>query len=142
MNKIVRMSLLGMLLFPFALGCGESAKPRPEPVEFQGKVTHADGSPASKLMISLLPNEEGGRLMPVGFIISDSGTLTDHSGKSPKAIPGAYRGYIAPAPAKSKADESAINAAMKKVPEKYKQEGMPVIDVQISSGSSVEIKLD
>ncbi len=104
------------------LGCGESARPLAEPVDFSGKVTDAAGKPVGYMELALQPMDNTSR--PAYAPVGADGTFKG------KAIPGKYAYFF----------QLKGGAEATQVPAKYRQ-GNKDASVQVSNGANLDLKL-
>lgn len=118
-----------ILLVGLMSGCGYRPSMRAEPVDVRGKVTFADGSPVTGLVLAVQPTGQG---HPNGFALGAGGEF------SGKLIPGTYIYYFQ-VQGRTPAERQEAEANLKRVPAKYHDAH---IDHQVSlSGSEATIKL-
>lgn len=102
----------------------------PDPVEFTVKVT-SGGKPVSGINLGLSPTGTG---LPAGV------ALKDGTGQG-RAIPGKYMYFVAIGDAKEPQKVKEATAVLETIPNKY-YGADPERQISISSGATVEVKLD
>lgn len=121
-----------LLALGLVAGCGTNPGQVADPVPVTGKVTLPTGKPAAHAALYLQPMDDG---LPAGLVLGADGQFRA------ELVPGKYAYYFAPQEGATRAAWQKSVAALKQVPQKYRQAHRDNTIV-VRSGSVLDIKLD